>query len=350
MIKLLIIILVASVGIQAQTPFDDFLPEGKKIPILELKDKPEFRVDNPNPDGILKYGTFINDKFYFYGENEKLIFTYTLDANDKKWWSVDPKASSFPSHSPYNSMLGNPINMVDPGGDSTEVPKGMFANSPIGPYPEGYNQQGLNLGDWGKFSNGIRDISGINLSTPQRSDKHLKIDNIDNSIGSSTARGLISNYLTKTSFSLQSELHNNSSRVHDMHFDPVFISNSSGIITGMDLNKSILRIDIADFDKITYSGVSPLTYSIGSQFVHELYHGNGVGDIGRTLISAQGNGLPAEISAIQMTNAVRVELGLTQRFLNFNTYAAPDGRSFLLFGNTQVNNRNYNSVPKVFVP
>lgn len=35
------------------------------------------------------------------------------------WLSVDPKATSFPSLSPYSVMANNPLTMIDPGGDST---------------------------------------------------------------------------------------------------------------------------------------------------------------------------------------------------------------------------------------
>jgi len=34
------------------------------------------------------------------------------------WLSVDPKAYAFPHLTPYNFMMNNPINVVDPGGDS----------------------------------------------------------------------------------------------------------------------------------------------------------------------------------------------------------------------------------------
>jgi|GEM_PF-6456006 len=103
---------------QAQTPFDKFLPKGKTIPMLELKEKPIFRIENPDTNALLKYGEFIDDKFYFYGKNDNLLLTYTLTPTDKKWLSRDPKESQFPDKTPYGFVSGNPINRIDPDGQA----------------------------------------------------------------------------------------------------------------------------------------------------------------------------------------------------------------------------------------
>jgi RHS repeat-associated protein len=43
-----------------------------------------------------------------------------LDTRLLRWWSVDPKASQFPGLSPYMSMDGNPVKLVDPDGLSPD--------------------------------------------------------------------------------------------------------------------------------------------------------------------------------------------------------------------------------------
>lgn len=48
---------------------------------------------------------------YYYGARY-------YDPKVSVWLSVDPKAYAFPHLSPYNFMMNNPINVIDPGGDS----------------------------------------------------------------------------------------------------------------------------------------------------------------------------------------------------------------------------------------
>lgn len=48
---------------------------------------------------------------YYYGARY-------YDPETSIWLSVDPKAYAFPHLSPYNFMMNNPINVIDPGGDS----------------------------------------------------------------------------------------------------------------------------------------------------------------------------------------------------------------------------------------
>lgn len=57
-----------------------------------------------------------------------------------RWNSLDPKASSFVSYSPYNSMLNNPISNIDPNGDSTFA-YGKNAND----FVDGLNIRSKNL-------------------------------------------------------------------------------------------------------------------------------------------------------------------------------------------------------------
>jgi RHS repeat-associated protein len=52
---------------------------------------------------------------YYYGARY-------YDPKMSLWLSVDPLAEKFPSHSPYNYCLNNPINLIDPDGRSPEGP------------------------------------------------------------------------------------------------------------------------------------------------------------------------------------------------------------------------------------
>ena len=41
-----------------------------------------------------------------------------------RWYHVDPKTSEFPSYSPYNFCLNNPVRLIDPDGQAPEDPIG----------------------------------------------------------------------------------------------------------------------------------------------------------------------------------------------------------------------------------
>lgn len=47
-----------------------------------------------------------------------------LDPRIGRWLTIDPKGSTMPWQSPYNSMDGNPIRYNDPGGDKVKIKKG----------------------------------------------------------------------------------------------------------------------------------------------------------------------------------------------------------------------------------
>ncbi|QNR25669.1 RHS repeat domain-containing protein [Croceimicrobium hydrocarbonivorans] len=71
--------------------------------------------------------TTFSSRFRFNGkewDEETGNFYYGaryMDPHISMWLSVDPKAYAFPSVTPYSVMMNNPINMIDPGGDSTYV-------------------------------------------------------------------------------------------------------------------------------------------------------------------------------------------------------------------------------------
>ncbi|MFZ1288494.1 MAG: RHS repeat-associated core domain-containing protein [Melioribacteraceae bacterium] len=93
-------------------------------------------------------GEIISAKDYFaygnvlrninYGEEDRYDFTEKerdvetglnyfgaryLDSDLGRWLSVDPLADKYPGWSPYNYVMNNPLNIIDPNGDSTFVLK-----------------------------------------------------------------------------------------------------------------------------------------------------------------------------------------------------------------------------------
>ena len=56
------------------------------------------------------------------GEGNHLSFNdYGLDTRLGRRWNIDPKASKYPSQSPYSVFNGNPIYYEDPTGESGEA-------------------------------------------------------------------------------------------------------------------------------------------------------------------------------------------------------------------------------------
>ena len=107
-------------NIQAGNPFKKF---GYKPKIATLS-KGKY-LEFHDLDSIVKIGSFS------YHVKDKLITGYSkLEPNNSeaglspevisRWLSPDPLASEFPSWSPYNFVLNNPVRMVDPTGMAPE--------------------------------------------------------------------------------------------------------------------------------------------------------------------------------------------------------------------------------------
>mgnify|MGYP001627172822 CR=1 FL=1 len=105
------------------------------------------------------------------------------------WLSVDPMSDKYPSHSPYNYTLLNPVNFVDPDGTSVWQPdsEGNLIADPgdnalslsehLGISYEEADEIFSNLDNWnnGNNTSGISDVSGNTLNF---SDVGLRIGNI----------------------------------------------------------------------------------------------------------------------------------------------------------------------------
>lgn len=101
----------------AQTPYDDFAPNETKKEMLRLPDV-IFRAYNADTTNAVKYVELDKELLVlkYFSQNDTLISQVQLDIKDFKWLSVDPLASKYPSHSPYNFVLNNPLNAIDPDG------------------------------------------------------------------------------------------------------------------------------------------------------------------------------------------------------------------------------------------
>lgn len=119
MIKYTIILILIWTNLTAQSPFDDFNENNKRINIHQLEDNIEFKIFNENKNDLISYGILRENKLYFYDKDENLVLLYTLDDKEDKFLSRDPKENSFVGLSPYTFGMNNPINFIDPNGDST---------------------------------------------------------------------------------------------------------------------------------------------------------------------------------------------------------------------------------------
>ncbi|MER3329906.1 MAG: hypothetical protein RIF34_10045, partial [Candidatus Kapaibacterium sp.] len=118
MIKYTIILALLCTNLTAQSPFDDFKDDDKKINIHQLEDNIEFKIVNEDRNSLISYGVLRENKLYFYDKNENLVLLYSLDDKEDKFLSRDPLESKFPHNSPYLFVSGDPINRIDPDGNA----------------------------------------------------------------------------------------------------------------------------------------------------------------------------------------------------------------------------------------
>lgn len=103
-------------NIQAGNPFAKF---GSKAPVATLSKGKYLEVHDL--DSIVTIGTI-----RWHVENQQIVGRLIRDTTDPdaqpvgdvagRWMSLDPLSEEFPSWSPYNFVMNNPINMIDPDG------------------------------------------------------------------------------------------------------------------------------------------------------------------------------------------------------------------------------------------
>ncbi|MEA3497247.1 MAG: hypothetical protein U9R42_14565, partial [Bacteroidota bacterium] len=257
---------------------------------------------------------------------------WEYDARLGRRWNLDPKPN--PPISQYNCFAGNPIWYSDVLGDSLGVPKNMFNSAMAG--TEGYNEQGLNLKEWGTFSSGIKDVTGISLNTPSSSDNVLTVASIDKNIGSKTARSVFSRALGDKDI-INTEIVNNDPNIDFATWcSAIPINTATGEKGEQIMELSSLKLDLSDISNISYRNVDKRAFGVGLIMGHELIHRYG------------GN----EDKAVGYMNMARTEMGLSQRLSyspNRNDWLPAPKLYILRFGDILENGQKI-STGGVFLP
>jgi len=106
---------VVLVQAQAQNPYAALGIEERVLHYDDMN-KEMFDNDSIKPIGYALYS--VKDGLLeIYDLKDSLVASQRIDpSNVARWLSVDPKAQKYPSWSPYNYTLGNPISFIDPDG------------------------------------------------------------------------------------------------------------------------------------------------------------------------------------------------------------------------------------------
>jgi hypothetical protein len=118
---IIILFVLASQSAWSANPYAEF---GSKATTLETEQERNgsySMLEIKNHDTTALFAKLRFDfeqmKVYFYDKQDVQIASAEFDVKvPKRWQSLDPKMSSFPSKSPYNFVSNNPINRIDPTG------------------------------------------------------------------------------------------------------------------------------------------------------------------------------------------------------------------------------------------
>lgn len=111
------IMMLGTLNVLAQTPYDNFAPEQGVKSIIELP-QVQFRVENADTDSELRYAEFDKNtlSLNILDENNNVVRTLVFDPNEKKFLTMDPLAEKYYGISPYAYCANNPIRFIDPNG------------------------------------------------------------------------------------------------------------------------------------------------------------------------------------------------------------------------------------------
>lgn len=116
-IILALLILSFSNAFTQENPYEIFGHESKVK--YETKISEYLTVKNTDTNSVTKSMVFNMDEgvILFLGNNDTIIKSVIIQPEQLlKWLSVDPLAKKYPHYSPYNFVVNNPLNAIDPNG------------------------------------------------------------------------------------------------------------------------------------------------------------------------------------------------------------------------------------------
>ncbi|MCD7974180.1 MAG: hypothetical protein LUG18_16200 [Candidatus Azobacteroides sp.] len=155
--QILLLVPFIAGSIQAQTPFDAFVPEYQEIPMLEMQ-RVSYRLENNDPESIVRYLEIEKESgvIQFLDAANNVVSAVELLPDEKKFMTMDPMAEKYYSISPYAYCANNPVRFIDPDGReiafSYEYEKDKDGNYVINENG-GYNLTGVTMNVTGKVLN-----------------------------------------------------------------------------------------------------------------------------------------------------------------------------------------------------
>ena len=123
-VLLLVLFLISQLMAYSQDPFEKY---GYKPKIHTLSDgKYHEFFDN---EDVVRIGTALfntqTNRIVGYVEDDSAMYQKLETELVSRWLSLDPMSEEYPSWSPYNYVLNNPIKFIDPDGRKVEFAQGV---------------------------------------------------------------------------------------------------------------------------------------------------------------------------------------------------------------------------------
>jgi hypothetical protein len=159
---------------------------------------------------------------------------------------------------------------------------------------------------WEVFSNGVYDVTGINLIKPTEEGQALKFGSVDKGVGSNSARKFMSKLLTSKSDLFQLPLHINPEGYDGYaNYDSGITDHSDGTRTE-DKSQKKVNMNTNNISDIVYENVDKRAMGAGLIFLHEAWHHLGATD--------DTNLFPPAGQVVGLVNQYRNEMGLSDRY------------------------------------
>jgi RHS repeat-associated protein len=215
------------------------------------------------------------------------------DASIGRFHVQDAYSEKYLDFSPYQYAANNPIKYIDINGDSISI---------FGLWNDGQFDEKA----WEVFSNGVYDVTGINLIKPTEEGQALKFGSVDKGVGSNSARKFMSKLLTSKSDLFQLPLHINPEGYDGYaNYDSGITDHSDGTRTE-DKSQKKVNMNTNNISDIVYENVDKRAMGAGLIFLHEAWHHLGATD--------DTNLFPPAGQVVGLVNQYRNEMGLSDRY------------------------------------